>query len=564
MGIASLFEDLLDQYKIEHHIVEKRYTNRFEAYDVDDDRLVWLDVLRSEYAENSAFAGRFVSRAQVLGQVRNPNIAQVLHVGKAESGAPYVAQEAIDGYSLAHRLEQLARKNTPVHPVYALSLVRQVANALLLAERLELFHHELQPDHIYLKNFALPTEDSVLLLDLFIPPEKPPRALTDGEVGVNAAYLAPEQGAGREITAASHVYSLGAILFRLLAGRMTKGPRAMKDRLAGRVLARATELETERGDLSAATYQLVERCLQKDPRHRFDNIEAFLASLEGALEAEENRPRVVAPYSWAKNRRAVWLLPLLLLVLLLAAAAAFQGLGGRAGGPNAASAAMQTVEAVGLAGLAATASPTPSPTATATDESTAVVIAPTLTAAPPAEDGGTATRATRQTPTLTPSPSATAGASGATLQPAPLVRVVHNMVNMRSGPGIEYPLFGVVTGGEMLEVLAWNGREEYPWLLIITPDRRIGWIAATVVQINGDLALADIEVAATIPPTPPPTGAISSTPSVTPIVGTVTSTVVPDDGPGGGPISTAPPDDTPGPPEPTAPPPIEPTRTPPP
>jgi serine/threonine-protein kinase len=560
MGVASLFEDLLDQYKIEQHLAEKRYTSRFEAYDVDDDRLVWLDVLRKGYAENNAFAGRFISRAQVLIQVRNPNIAQVLHVGKAEGGAPYVAQEAIDGYSLAHRLEQLARKNAPVHPTYALSLVRQVANALLLAERLELFHHELQPDYIYLKNFALPTEDSVLLIDLFIPPEKPPRALPDAESGANVAYLSPEQRAGREITAASHVYSLGAILFRLLAGRLPKGPRTMQDRAAGRVLARPSELEAEREGLSAATYQLVERCLQKDPRRRFDSIEAFLASLEGALEAEENRLAAGAPV-WANSRRTAWLWPLLLLVLLLAAAAALQGWGGRAGRPNAASAAMQTVEAVGLAGLGAT-SPTPSLTATA--EATVAVIAPTQTAAPPTEDGGTATRAATATRTITPSPTATAGASRtATPQPAPLVRVVHNMVNLRRGPGVDFPVFGVVTGGEMLEVLAWNGREDIPWLLIITPDRRIGWIAATVVQINGGLSLTDIEVAATIPPTPPPTGTFASTPSVTPALGTITPTVNPDDGLGGGVISTVPPDETPEAPEPTSSP-GEPTRTPPP
>jgi hypothetical protein len=130
------------------------------------------------------------------------------------------------------------------------------------------------------------------------------------------------------------------------------------------------------------------------------------------------------------------------------------------------------------------------------------------------------------------------------------------MVNMRSGPGIDYPVFGIVTGGEMLEVLAWNGREDVPWLLVITPDRRIGWIAATVVQINGGLSLEEIEVAATIPPTPPPTGAISLTPSVTPTSGSVTPmpTGTPD-GLGGGVISTVPPDDTPEAPEP------EPTRT---
>ena len=96
MAVASLFEDLLDQYKIEQHISEKRYTNLYQAYDVDDDRQVRIDILRPEFAEDSSFAGRFVNRARALAQVRHSNIAQVLHVGKAAGGGPYVAEAAVD------------------------------------------------------------------------------------------------------------------------------------------------------------------------------------------------------------------------------------------------------------------------------------------------------------------------------------------------------------------------------------------------------------------------------------------------------------------------------------
>jgi hypothetical protein len=134
------------------------------------------------------------------------------------------------------------------------------------------------------------------------------------------------------------------------------------------------------------------------------------------------------------------------------------------------------------------------------------------------------------------------------------------MVNLRRGPGIDYAVFGNVTGGELLEVLSWNGREDNPWLLIITEDRRIGWIAAQVVQMNGDVALTDVPVAATIPPTPTPAATATSTPAATPPLGTITPTPDSDDGLGGV-ISTAPPDNTPDEPQPTEIP-SEPTRTP--
>ena len=104
MTVASLFEDLLDQYKIEQHIAKKRYTDLYQAYDVDDDRQVRLEILRAEFAGDSSFVGRFINRARALAQVRHSNILPVLHIGKAAGGAPYVAQAAVDGYPLSHRL----------------------------------------------------------------------------------------------------------------------------------------------------------------------------------------------------------------------------------------------------------------------------------------------------------------------------------------------------------------------------------------------------------------------------------------------------------------------------
>lgn len=569
MAVATLFEDLLDQYKIEQHLGEKRYTDRFEAYDVDNDRLVWIEILRDGYAENASFAGRFVSRAQVLAQVRNPNIAQVLHVGKAAGGAPYVAQESIDGYSLSYRLEQLAQKNTPVNPVYALSLIRQLARALLLTERLELFHYALQPDNIYLKNVALPTEDSVMLIDLFVPPEKFPKEAPAGEEGGDEGYLSPEQRAGRGMTAAGHVYSLGVIIFRLLAGRMPDGPLTLNDNIAGRVFGRASALKNERPDLAPATYQLVDRCLQKDPRRRINDIESFLAALDTALKAEENKLKSEAGHLLMNNRRVGWLLPLLAGILLLAVALlAFQGLRGRNLAPNGLLAATQAIGVVDNVFLSEPATPTPQPTATVSEASTTPVSVsnPTQTNTSIKESTAGTTAANTATPSSTPtiaaSPEATTAVETATLKPVPLARVVHNMVNLRRGPGIEYAVFGNVTGGEVLEVLAWNGREEFPWLLVITEDRRIAWIAATVVQLDQDLTLTNIEVAATIPPTPPSTATIASTPGITSTPGTITPTLTPGDGLGGV-ISTVPPDDPTDIPQPTSTLP-EPTRTPPP
>lgn len=536
MAVASLFEDLLDQYKIEQHVAEKRYTDLFQAYDVDDDRLVRLDVLRAGFAEDPTFAGRFVNRARALAQVRHSNIAPVLHIGKTSEGVPYVAQGAIDGYPLSYRLDQLAQRNTPANPIYALKLIRQLADALILAERLEIFHYDLQPDNVLLKNVTLPTDDSVVLIDLFIPAERSARASHSGVAAQSSAYLSPEQRAGREVTAAAHVYSLGAMLFRLLAGKVPSGPVTMRDTFVARVLGRATALERERGDLSFATYALVERSLRKDPRGRFSTIESFVEALDGALAAEEVRLGSAAGRAQAAERRPlVWFLPLLALVLLLAvggvAARNLIDRGVSLGEVIASPEAGQETVAVS-APQTATAPPT-----RGTTQQPSATVAAVDVVAPPVDATATPT-APAATHTPEPSPTATA-TSGVTPTPdalaspePPLVRVMFNLVNLRRGPGVVYPLQGSVAGGELLEVLAWNDDEENPWFLILTEEGRIGWIAATVVQAVSEEALAAVPVAATVPPTPQPAFTATPTPTVV-LVFTLTPTLDSGD-PGGG------------------------------
>ena len=153
--------------------------------------------------------------------------------------------------------------------------------------------------------------------------------------------------------------------------------------------------------------------------------------------------------------------------------------------------------------------------------------------------------------TATAEPTATAPATDT--PPPPRVRVMHNMVNLRRGPGVGYGLSGTVSGGELLEVLAWNNDEANPWYLVLTGDQRIAWIAATVVQPETADALEAVPVAATIPSTPVPTA--TSTPTPTPTV-LLTLPATPDGGESDGGGATRPPE------QPTTPP-TEPTTEPP-
>ena len=556
MAVASLFEDLLDQYKIEQHLADKRYTELYQAYDVDDDRLVRLDVLRPGVADDNGFVARFVNRARAVAQVRHPSIIPIYHIGKTVDGLPYVAQAHIDGLPLSQRLDQLAQRNTPVNAIYALKLVRQLADALVLAERLELFHYDLQPENVLLKNVALPTDDSLVLLDLFIPPDRGASREQDAS-GASFAYLSPEQRAGKEIGAASHVYSLGTLLFRLLSGQMPERPIGWPEAVLRRMTSRPTALERQRPGLSPLIYQLVERSIRREPGRRYESVEEFLFALDAALAAEEALVGVDSGRMAYGRRSWAWLLPLLLLGLLLVAAVlSARSHAGRA----------DVAQPVAIAESEPTMPATPAPApAIAPEQATAApggVVVETATAvAPDPTDVPPTARVEPTAPpdTATPSPQPTQTATSAPSPTrVPVVRVTLNQVNLRRGPGVNYTVLGSVRGGDRLQVLAWNNDARNPWYLVATDDQRLGWVSVDVVESDGQVALAAIPVAATLPPTPFPT----STPLPTPTA-TVMATTTPTAALGGGnpgdseepqPTRPAPPTEEPS-PEPSATPP---------
>jgi len=565
MAVASLFEELLDQYKIEQRLAEKRYTDLYRAYDVDDDRLVRLDIVRPGSAEDNAFTGRFVNRARAVTQLRHPNIAPIYHIGKTADGRPYVAQAHIDGIPLAQRLEELARRETQVNALYALKLVRQLADALVLAERLELLHHDLQPDNVWLKNVALPSDESLVLLDLFIPPDRRPPPSDDRD-----AYRSPEQRAGREVGAAGHVYSLGVLLYQLLSRQLPAGPVTLQEASLGRLRARSSSLERARPGLSQQTYDLVERCLRREPGRRYESVEAFLAALDGALVAEEARLSLSADQP-AESRRALgWLLPLIILALVVVAAALaarWQRQTAALASPAGVLAAYPAPASPTAAATATAAPPTVAPTEPAAiaplpEPTTAASGAVEPTAAAPPAMAPNATAPPTPAPTHTPAPTTEPPTSAPTR--VPVVRVTLNQVNLRRGPGVVFNTVGSLRNGDALQVLAWNDDRQNPWFLVLTADQRMGWVSAEVVEADDANALAAVPVAATMPATPYPTSTARPLPTAT----APTIIVAPTAEPGGGDLGGDPGDDpdTPEPPPTAAPtePATEPTPTPPP
>ncbi len=234
---------------------------------------------------------RFRVERQILAGLDHPNIARLLDGGATPDGRPYLVMERIDGLPL---LEYCAREKLPVAARVALFL--RVADAVAYAHQHLIVHRDLKPANILVTEAGEPK-----LLDFGIARVLEAGTATESNTTsllLTPAYASPEQARGGAIGTASDVYSLGMILFELLAGErayLVEGvPAAEAARRIAEVVPPApSAVARRRGDerlakaLAGDLDNIVLMALRKEPERRYASVERLAADLERYLD---NRP----------------------------------------------------------------------------------------------------------------------------------------------------------------------------------------------------------------------------------------------------------------------------------
>lgn len=185
------------------------------AHDTTLDRRVAVKLLADRRDGDAGLRERFLREGRFAAQLSHPNVVAVYDSGE-EDGQPYIVMECVEGASLA---EELHRRGT-LPAAEVIELGRQACSGLAHAHARGLVHRDVKPQNLLLR------EDGTLKVADFGIARAGDGSAAITEAGTilgTAAYMAPEVVQGEPATPASDVYSLGAVLYELLAGRPPRG-----------------------------------------------------------------------------------------------------------------------------------------------------------------------------------------------------------------------------------------------------------------------------------------------------------------------------------------------------
>ena len=275
-----LTDALAGRYTIERELGRGGMATVYLAADLKHDRQVALKVLHAELTTGLG-PDRFVREIKLAARLSHPHILALFDSGEA-GGLLFYVMPYVDGESLRTRLGHERRLSVEE----AVSISRSVAAALDYAHQQGVVHRDIKPDNIMIH------QGEAMVTDFGIAKALARNDDTLTQTGLlvgTPSYMSPEQAAGDVVDGRSDVYSLGCVLYEMLAGRKPfEGTNALAI-LSKQVTETPASLHDARGDLSEGIEAAVLRAMAKAPDDRFATAAEFARALSD--------PRGIGPSS---------------------------------------------------------------------------------------------------------------------------------------------------------------------------------------------------------------------------------------------------------------------------
>jgi Tol biopolymer transport system component len=291
------------------------------VYRARDPRLgrdVAIKLISELVATDASRLHRFEQEARAAGQLNHPNIVAVYDIGR-HAGAPYIVSELLEGESLRGRLKSGALPSRR-----AIDYARQIAEGLAAAHERNIVHRDVKPDNLFITN-----DGRIKILDFGIAKltrsgdefDRHTAFPTETEAGLvvgTAAYMSPEQVRGEAVDPRSDIFSFGAVLYEMLAGR----PAFTRDTAPETMTAilKDDRPALRAPDVSPSLARIVSRCLEKTREMRFQSARDLAFGLE---MLSDTAATALPPVAATPRRWRAALAPALVAVGLLIVAASW-------------------------------------------------------------------------------------------------------------------------------------------------------------------------------------------------------------------------------------------------
>jgi len=278
----------IGRFRILSRIGSGGFATVYRAEDSELGREVAVKILHPHLTQDEDFIRRFHAEARAAARLRHPNIVRIYDAALTENGSPYLVMELLEGRVLA----DLITRGTPMSRSAAASLVTQLASALDYLHGNGLIHRDLKPSNIMVDAQGLAT-----LMDFGVARWilEQTHFTLPGQLFGTPTYMAPEQIAGDETTAAADIYALGILAYELLSGQPPFEGNTQ------RVLyAQAHEPPPPLELLPPEARAAIESALEKDPGKRPGSASDFSQALARALgERPAGAPPTEATFAGA-------------------------------------------------------------------------------------------------------------------------------------------------------------------------------------------------------------------------------------------------------------------------